>query len=163
MAEPSALPALNALLNGSAGVLLVLGLALVKRGHRRAHAKVMVAAFLVSAAFLASYLWYHFVVVPEVGHTRFRGQGGWRIAYWVLLASHVLLAMVNLPMVLRTLWLAHREDWARHRRLARWTWPIWLYVSVTGVLVYLALYRFPAPALPGDAAAPRGDAVEVVD
>jgi uncharacterized membrane protein YozB (DUF420 family) len=100
----------------------------------------MRAAFLVSAAFLASYLWYHFVVIAETGPTRFRHEGWPKTAYLALLASHVVLAVVNLPMVLRTLWLAHRERWPAHRRLARWTFPLWMYVSVTGVLVYLCLY-----------------------
>lgn len=151
MGEPSVLPTVNALLNSTAAVLLVVGLVLVKRGRRRAHAAVMVAAFVVSVAFLACYLTYHFAVVPKVGHTPFRREGALRTAYYGMLVSHVLLAMVNLPMVLRTLWHAWREDWERHRRLARWTWPIWFYVSVTGVLVYLALYHLQAP---GAGAAP---------
>ncbi len=136
------LPTLNAFLNGTSGVLLVVGLVLVKRGRTRAHGWTMIAASVVSAAFLVSYLTYHFRVVPELGHTPFRGTGGWKTAYYVLLVSHVLLAAVNLPMILRTLWFAARRDWERHRRAARWTWPIWFYVSVTGVLVYLALYPF---------------------
>ena len=136
------LPAVNASLNGLASVLLVVGLLLVKAGHRTAHARVMVAALLVSAVFLACYLYYHFVVVPELGHTPFRGTGRARTLYYVLLISHVLLAAIDLPMILRTLWLAHRGDFERHRRWARWTWPVWFYVSVTGVLVYFALYRW---------------------
>ncbi len=146
MGAPSVLPTVNALLNATAAVLLVVGLVLVKRGRRRAHAGVMVTAFVVSAAFLVCYLTYHFAVVPEVGHTPFRREGPLRTAYYVMLASHVLLALVNLPMVLGTLWFASRGEWERHRRLARWTWPVWFYVSVTGVLVYLALYHLQAPA-----------------
>ena len=134
------LPTVNASLNGLAGVLLVIGLLLVKSGRKEAHARVMGAATAVSAAFLGCYLYYHFAVVPEVGHTPFHGKGAWRTAYFVLLVSHVVLAAVNLPMVLRTLWLAWRQRWEAHRRLARWTFPLWMYVSVTGVLVYLALY-----------------------
>jgi uncharacterized membrane protein YozB (DUF420 family) len=148
--EAHPLPTLNACLNAASGCFLCVGLWLIHRGRRRAHAAAMIAAALVSAAFLASYLTYHFVVVPEVGHTPFR-RGGWlRPAYYALLLSHVCLALVNLPMVLWTLWLAARRDWARHRRLARWTWPIWLYVSITGVLVYLALYplNLPDPGAP---------------
>lgn len=143
---PSVLPTVNATLNGVAAVLLVVGLVLVKRGRRVAHARTMLLATLVSAGFLACYLYYHFVVIPELGHTPFRREGAVRYAYYAMLLTHVLLAIVNLPMILRTLWLAHREDWVRHRRLARWTWPIWFYVSLTGVLVYLALYHGNLPA-----------------
>ena len=137
---PSRLPLVNATLNGTAAVLLVLGLAAIRSGRRELHGRIMRAAFLVSAAFLASYLWYHFVVIAETGPRRFRHDGWPKKAYLALLLSHVVLAVVNLPMVLRTLWLAHRERWPAHRRLARWTFPLWMYVSVTGVLVYLCLY-----------------------
>lgn len=143
----SNLPAVNASLNATAGVLLCVGLILVKRGRHEAHARVMIAAALVSAAFLACYLWYHFVVIPEVGHTPFRRSGAVKLAYYALLISHVLLAAANLPMVLMTLFWAWRADWERHRRMARRTWPVWLYVSVTGVIVYLALYHWNAPAV----------------
>lgn len=136
------LPAVNASLNATAAVLLALGYAAIRRGRREAHKRLMVSATVVSAAFLACYLYYHFVVTAEVGPTRFQGTGWTRGAYLALLLSHTLLAVVNLPMVLRTLWLAHRERWDAHRRLARWTFPIWMYVSVTGVLVYLALYQW---------------------
>ncbi len=138
----SPLPTLNAFLNGTSAILLVVGVMLIHRGHREAHARVMLAATAVSAAFLASYLYYHFVVVPRDGHTPFGGEGWLKKAYLGLLVTHVLGAIVNLPMILRTLWLAHREDWARHRYWARRTFPLWLYVSVTGVVVYLALYVF---------------------
>ena len=140
------LPTLNAILNGTAAVLLFAGWILIKQGRREAHARTMVAATLVSAVFLASYLTYHFAVVPEVGHTPFRREGAIKIAYYVLLLTHVVLAAVNLPMVLVTLWRAKKQNWERHRRIARWTWPVWMYVSVTGVLVYLALYWWNPPA-----------------
>lgn len=140
------LPTLNAILNGTAAVLLLAGWILIKRGRREAHARTMGAATLVSAAFLVSYLTYHFAVVPEVGHTPFRREGAIKIAYYVLLITHVILAAINLPMVLVTLWRAKKQDWERHRRIARWTWPVWMYVSVTGVLVYLALYWWNPPA-----------------
>jgi protein SCO1 len=149
--EPSAierkLPLVNASLNGLAGVLLLLGLIAIKKDQRSRHEHLMKAAFFVSAAFLASYLWYHVQVIPlQGGPTPFNGTGGAQVAYLALLASHVILAAVNLPMILRTFWLAHKEDWVRHRAWARITFPIWLYVSVTGVLVYLVLYPFnPAP------------------
>lgn len=136
------LPAINASLNGLAAVLLGLGFVAIKRGRRERHAFWMRAATVVSAAFLACYLYYHFVVTAEVGPTRFTGTGWTRPAYLALLLSHTVLAAVNLPMVLRTLWLAHKERWDAHRRLAKVTFPIWMYVSVTGVLVYLALYQW---------------------
>ena len=141
-APRSILPAVNACLNATATVLLVAGWILIRRGARDAHANAMRAAFVASAIFLGCYLWYHFVVVPELGHTPFRGGQPWKSLYYALLVSHVLLAVVNLPMVLATLWLAHKRAWQRHVRLARWTLPIWLYVSVTGVLVYLVLYQW---------------------
>jgi len=145
--QGSDLPLLNALLNGTAGSLLVVGLVLIKRGRRAAHRAVMVWATLVSACFLVSYLGYHFGVQAAAGPTPFRREGAVKAAYYAMLVSHVLLAMVCLPLVARTLWLAHRGRWDRHRRLARWTWPIWFYVSITGVLVYLALYHWnPAPS-----------------
>ena len=133
------LPTVNASLNALAAVLLVLGYAAIRRGRRERHARLMVSAFGVSAAFLACYLYYHFTVTAV---TRYRGEGADRVAYLVLLATHTVLAAINLPMVLRTLWLAHRGRFESHRRWARWTFPIWLYVSVSGVLVYLVLYHF---------------------
>ncbi|MEY2745229.1 MAG: hypothetical protein RL112_271 [Planctomycetota bacterium] len=144
--EPSVLPFVNACLNAGASVLLVAGLVAIKRGRRELHERLMRAAFLVSTAFLASYLWYHFGAQKELGPTKFHGVGLAKVLYLAMLASHVLLAIVNLPMVLRTLWLAHKERWDDHRRLAKPTFAIWLYVSVTGVLVYLTLYHWnPAP------------------
>ena len=142
------LPAVNALLNAGATVLLLGGLAAIRGGQRERHRRFMLAAFAASAAFLACYLYYH-LAIAKGSPTRFRGAGFARGAYLALLGSHTLLAMVNLPMVLRTFWLAHKQRWSSHRRLARWTFPIWLYVSVTGVLVYLTLYHWnPAEALP---------------
>lgn len=139
------LPAVNATLNGLAAVLLVAGLLAIQGGARERHAWLMRAAFVVSALFLACYLYYHFAVARGQP-TRFHGAGWRRGAYLALLLSHTVLAVVNLPMVLRTLWLAHEERWEAHARLARRTFPIWLYVSVTGVVVYVVLYHFnPAP------------------
>jgi len=150
--EGSDLPLLNACLNGTAVVLLLVGLRAIKRGQREAHAWWMRGAFAVSTAFLASYLYYHFEVQPlRGGPTPFRGTGALKLAYYLMLVSHIVLAAVNLPMVLRTLWLAHKQDWPRHRAWARWTFPIWLYVSVTGVLVYLALYVYNPAVVPADA------------
>ena len=140
------LPAVNASLNGLAAVLLLLGLAAIRRGDKETHRRWMWSAFVASAAFLVCYLYYHFAVARGQP-TRFHGGGAARWAYLALLLSHTVLALVNLPMVLRTFWLAHKGRWAAHRRLARWTFPIWLYVSVTGVAVYLVLYHL-NPAAP---------------
>jgi uncharacterized membrane protein YozB (DUF420 family) len=134
------LPLLNAWLNGSSAVFLVAGLVSIKSGKRGAHELWMKGAFVLSCAFLASYLYYHFVVESMRAPTKFNHAGWIRPAYYVMLATHVVLAMVNLPLVLRVLFLAHKERWSAHKKLARITFPIWLYVSVTGVLVYLALY-----------------------
>lgn len=140
------LPAVNATLNGIAGLLLVCGYLAIRAGHKELHRKLMLAAFAASCAFLTCYLYYHFAVARGQP-TRFNGEGGARTAYLALLLTHTVLAAINLPMVLRTLLLARREDWERHKRLARWTFPIWLYVSVTGVLVYWVLYHMNPPAL----------------
>jgi uncharacterized membrane protein YozB (DUF420 family) len=134
------LPALNATLNAAAAVLLLAGFAAIRSGRRELHGRLMVSAFLVSSAFLACYLYYH-VVVVRGQPTHFNATGAARAAYLALLLSHTVLATATVPLVLRTLWLARRERWNAHRRLARWTYPIWLYVSVTGVVVYWMLYR----------------------
>jgi protein SCO1/2/putative membrane protein len=134
----SPLPTVNAVLNSTAALLLVLGMIAIKRGRRERHALCMRAAFLVSVAFLVSYVTYHL----QGNEVRFEGRGVARVAYLVLLVTHVLGAIVNLPLVLRTLWLAHKGRWEAHKKWARWTLPLWLYVSVTGVAVYLVLYVY---------------------
>lgn len=136
--ELSSFPALNASLNATTAVLLVVGWLLIRSGKREAHRWTMVAAFLCSTLFLACYLWYHF----HVGSVRFQGTGLIRKVYFTILLSHTILAVVVLPMILRTLFLAATERFAEHRRAARWAFPVWLYVSVTGVTVYWMLYRF---------------------
>jgi len=138
------LPAVNATLNGVAAAFLVAGLVAIKGGRRELHERCMKLAFVASAAFLACYLYYH-VAVAAGQPTRYHGAGHARTAYLALLASHTVLAVVNLPMVLRTFWLAHKERWEAHRKLAQWTFPIWLYVSVTGVAVYVVLYHLNPP------------------
>lgn len=137
------LPTVNATLNASAALLLVAGYRAIRRRDVRTHRRFMLAAFAVSVAFLASYVLYHTTrqMHEGVGHTRFAGPAALRPVYFTLLISHLILAMVNLPLVIATLVTALRGRYARHRRLARWTWPMWLYVSVTGVLVYLLLYH----------------------
>jgi len=135
----SRLPLLNACLNATACVLLLLGWLAIRAGHRERHARLMVSAFLVSAAFLTSYLYYHFVVQTTMPSNAV----GWRRgAYLILLVTHVLGAIVNLPMVLRTLQLARAERWEDHKRWARRTFPLWVFVSASGVLVYLVLYHW---------------------
>jgi protein SCO1/2/putative membrane protein len=144
----SRLPLLNACLNATACVLLLLGWRAIRAGNRERHARLMKSAFVVSAAFLASYLYYHLVVQAKTGPVKYNGQGWRRGAYLLLLLTHVLGAMVNLPMVLRTLQLARAKRWGTHKWWARKTFPLWLFVSASGVLVYLVLYHWnPAPAL----------------
>lgn len=131
------LPALNALLNATSALLLVVGWLLIRAGRRQAHRRVMLGALAVSAAFLASYLVYHF----QVGSVRFQGTGAARTLYFAILISHTLLAAAVPILALVTLSRALRRRFDRHRAIARWTLPIWLYVSVTGVVVYWMLYR----------------------
>lgn len=128
--------ALNATLNGTSAVLLAGGYAAIRNGKIAAHKKFMVSAFVVSTIFLVSYLVYHY----QVGHVRFQGQGWIRPVYFALLISHTILAMVIVPMILVTLRRAWAEKFDKHRLIARWTWPLWMYVSVTGVVVYVLLY-----------------------
>ncbi len=139
----SDLPAVNASLNALATVFLTLGFIFIKRGQKRAHRNCMIAAVTTSAIFLVFYV-LHKILVRGV-HTPFGGEGFIRTAYYVMLISHILLAMAIVPLVLITLNRGLKERWEHHKKIARWTWPIWMYVSVTGVLVYLMLYQwFPA-------------------
>jgi uncharacterized membrane protein YozB (DUF420 family) len=132
----------NAVLNGVATLLLVAGWVFIRRGNRAAHRGAMIAAFGVSAVFLACYLSYHYAV----GHVPFRGVGAIRPVYFAILISHIILAVIVPGAALRMFFLAWRGRWEAHRRLGRITLPIWLYVSVTGVLIYLMLYHwFPGP------------------
>ncbi|HKS30465.1 MAG TPA: DUF420 domain-containing protein [Pyrinomonadaceae bacterium] len=132
------LPHLNAVLNSLSAVFLVAGFLFIRRGRISAHRRMMTGALLSSTLFLISYLTYHFVFQ---GLTRFTGQGAIRAIYLGILFTHTVLAAVILPFVLVTVARALRGDFARHRRVARWTLPMWLYVSVTGVIVYLMLYQ----------------------
>jgi putative membrane protein len=128
---------LNAALNGASAILLCAGYVYIIRGNRRAHHNCMLAAFYISAAFLVSYVIYHI----RVGNVRFLAYGWIRPVYFTLLISHVTLAVVIVPLAIVTLTRALREQFDRHRRIARWTLPLWLYVSVTGVIVYVMLYH----------------------
>ena len=131
------LPHLNAALNAVSAALLLAARILIARRQIDAHRRAMLAALGVSALFLVSYLAYHYASPIFV----FRGQGAIRSVYYALLVSHVVLAALALPLVLATAWFGlHRVD-ARHRALARWTWPLWMYVSVSGVVVYWLLYQ----------------------
>ncbi|WP_009960653.1 DUF420 domain-containing protein [Verrucomicrobium spinosum] len=132
------LPALNATLNAAAAVLLLSGWICIKLGKRSAHIALMSLALVVSAAFLTSYLIYHF----HVPSMKFQGKGGIRWVYYTILITHVFLAIVNLPMIILTVVPALKRKFDKHKRLARWTFPVWMYVSVTGVLVYLMCYHW---------------------
>jgi uncharacterized membrane protein YozB (DUF420 family) len=132
------LPHLNAVLNSLSAAFLVAGFIFIRRGRVAAHRAMMTCALLSSTLFLISYLTYHFAFQ---GLTRFTGQGLVRHLYLLILFTHTVLAAVILPFVLVTVTRALRGDFQRHRRVARWTFPMWLYVSVTGVIVYLMLYR----------------------
>lgn len=131
------LPGVNAALNATTALLLTTGYVLIRNGRRRAHRAVMLAAFGVSIAFLASYLYYH----AHAGTTRFPGRGWIRPVYFAILLSHTVLAAAIVPLALVTLARGLRADFPRHARLAHWTLPVWLYVSVTGVVIYVMLYR----------------------
>ena len=131
------LPAVNATLNAISAVLLVTAYVLIRRGRIDLHKRVMLAAFATSSLFLVCYLVYH----AQVGSVRFTRQGFVRPLYFTILITHVTLAALVLPLAIVTLTRALRERFDRHRAIARWTLPIWLYVSVTGVLVYVLLYQ----------------------
>lgn len=136
------LPHLNAALNTTSALLLLAGFRFIRLGRIQAHRNCQVTAVLTSTVFLISYLTYHYYH----GDTPFPGQGIVRPFYFAVLISHVILAIVIVPLVLITLYRATRGDFIRHRRIARWTLPLWLYVSVTGVIVYLMLYQiYPSP------------------
>ncbi len=136
------LPAVNAFLNGTAAVLLVAGYILIRQHRPHTHKKVMLAAFVTSCAFLVCYLIYH----AHVGSVPFGHTGALRAAYLTILATHTVLAAAVPPLAIITLSRGLSSRFDRHRTIARWTLPIWLYVSVTGVVVYLMLYQlFPSP------------------
>jgi putative membrane protein len=133
--------ALNASLNGISAVLLAGGYSAIRAGKREVHKKFMISAFAVSTVFLVSYVVYHI----RVGHVVFQGQGWIRPVYFALLLSHTVLAIVIVPLILITLRRAWLEKFDKHRAIARWTLPLWFYVCVTGVIVYLMLYQIHAP------------------
>ena len=131
-------PAINAMLNGSSLVSLLAGRVAIKKANEHLHKQCMVAAFASSTLFLISYLTRYAIS----GTHHYPGHGWPKVVYLVILFSHMLLASLLVPMVLRSLYLGHKGQRSKHRKIARWTWPVWVYVSVTGVLVYLMLYRW---------------------
>lgn len=130
-------PTIDAALNSLTAVLLVTGYIFIRRKNVVAHKSCMIAAFCSSCVFLTCYLWYH----AHHGVTRFMGQGAARTLYFALLGTHTVLAAAIVPLVVITLYFALRRRFGRHKKIARWTLPIWLYVSVTGVMVYWILYH----------------------
>ena len=134
--------ALNATLNGTSAILLAGGYAAIRQGKIAVHKRFMISAFVVSCAFLISYLIFHY----RVGHVPFQGQGWIRPVYFVLLTSHTILAIAIVPLILITLRRAFTERFDKHRAIARWTLPLWFYVCVTGVIVYWMVYQMYPPA-----------------
>jgi len=132
------LPAVNATLNGLSAIFLTLGFIFIKRGNKIAHRNCMISAFCTSTVFLACYLTYH-AMVKTVTH--FVEPAWFRPIYLTILATHTILAVIIVPLILMTLYRARKQDFEAHKRIARWTWPLWMYVSVTGVVIYLLLYR----------------------
>jgi putative membrane protein len=132
----SHLPAFNAFLNSLSALLLATGYVMIRQKKIDAHRICMVAAFIVSSIFLVSYLTYH----AKVGNVRYTGQGILRTVYFAILTSHTILAIAIVPLVLRTLYLAVKGRFLEHRQWARWTLPLWFYVSITGVVIYEMLY-----------------------
>ena len=140
------LPIVNATLNGLSAIFLAGGFIFIKRGNKIAHRNCMISAFATSVIFLACYLTYHIslAVVYHQGPTRFLQPAWFRPVYLTILGTHTLLAALIVPLILRTLWLARRQNFEAHKKIARWTWPLWMYVSVTGVVIYWLLYvKFP--------------------
>ena len=157
----SDLPAVNACFNGASTILLTLGYIFIKRGRQNAHRNCMVGALITSTLFLAGYLYYHY----NAGSTRFENPQWFRPIYLVILLTHTILAMAIVPMVLITVLHALRNNWESHKKIARWTWPIWIYVSITGVVIYLLLYQiFPqAPTNHGNLEAERREIARFVE
>lgn len=137
------LPAVNASLNGLSAIFLAVGYVFIRQKKQTAHRNCMIAAFVTSAIFLSCYLTYHGYVawVLHRGPTRFVNPPEWRLVYLAILLTHTVLAVVIVPMIFISVNRAWRERFDAHRKIARWTWPLWMYVSVTGVVIYLMLYQ----------------------
>ncbi|UCF39138.1 MAG: DUF420 domain-containing protein [Acidobacteriota bacterium] len=138
MLEVSSLPTVNAILNTVSAVLLAIGYLLIRQGKRLWHRNAMLGALATSALFLTSYLIYHY----NIGSKSYEGEGTIRIVYFTVLLSHTVLATAIVPLVILTLVRAFKGQFERHQQIARWTLPLWIYVSVTGVVIYLMLYGF---------------------
>jgi uncharacterized membrane protein YozB (DUF420 family) len=132
------LPAVNATLNGLSAIFLSLGFFFIKRGQKIAHRNCMISAFCTSAIFLGCYLTYHLTVKTI---THFLEPAWFRPIYLTILLTHTVLAVAIVPLILMTLWRAKKQNFEAHKKIARWTWPLWMYVSVTGVVIYLLLYQ----------------------
>ncbi len=131
------LPATNAFLNGFCTIFLLLGFIYIKRGDIKTHQKCMVTSLILSALFLISYLIYH----SQVGSVPYPHRDWTRPIYFAILIPHIILAAVNVPFIIALVWRAYKGEFDRHRRLARWVWPSWIFVSITGVIIYLMLYK----------------------
>ncbi|MBL7993790.1 DUF420 domain-containing protein [bacterium] len=131
------LPTLNALLNLICSMLLIAGFIQIKKGKRDVHKKIMIGALITSALFLTSYLLYHY----QVGSVPYPYRDWTRPLYFFILIPHVILAALMGPFILAAVWFAFRNDFDRHKKIVRWVWPVWIFVSVSGVAVYLMLYR----------------------
>ncbi|MCR4337802.1 MAG: DUF420 domain-containing protein [Candidatus Omnitrophica bacterium] len=134
------LPTINATLNGLAALFLLLGWFAIRRKDQRLHQQLMISALVCSAAFLSCYLTYHFLIHGVV--TRYQGEGLSRIFYFAILLTHTPLAMLIVPFALMAFWHAYRQEFDKHTRITRWLLPVWMYVSITGVLIYLMLYAW---------------------
>ena len=139
--HPPLLPTINATLNASAGILLIGGGIAIKNKNRELHKKFMLGAFMASALFLCTYLYYH---LTSRGITHYQGKGLLRTFYFIVLGTHTPLAVLIVPFIIMAIRHALRGEFDKHTRITRWLYPTWLYVSVTGVIVYLLLYIFPA-------------------
>ena len=137
MSDYSIFPVINACLNGTSAVLVATARAKIRRGQIATHKALMIAAVCTSSLFLVSYLWYH----AHVGSIHFQGQGWSRPVYFTILISHTFLAAAIVPLVVITLMHGLRRRDPKHRAIARWTYPLWIYVSCTGVIIYLMLYH----------------------
>ena len=137
------LPAVNASLNATATLFIIAGIYFIKKENKKAHAICMITALVVSAAFLTCYLIYHYSNLT----TKFTHDGLPKLIYFIILFTHIPLAALSLPMIIMTVMPAIRRKFDKHKRIARWTYPVWLYVSITGVLVYFMLYQWFPPAI----------------
>lgn len=156
MGSCHSLAPLNAVLNGCATILLLAGFIFIKNKRVKAHRACMISAMVVSTIFLASYLSYHY----HVGNVRFGGEGWIRPVYFAILIPHVILAGLIVPLAIATITFALKGNFQRHRRIARITWPLWMYVSVTGVVIYFMLYKIYTPIYPANPTAFASSAAE---